>query len=121
MAPAPRKVGPIWNRCSASWPHRGWATRRTRRRAPRAPRPRRRSMPDTRTLGQRQHDALITIARDALASGQLGQHNGLPVTVVLGATVTDFDKATGHAVTAAGSRVPMREVIRLASHAWWCL
>ncbi|MCV7357249.1 HNH endonuclease signature motif containing protein [Mycolicibacterium fluoranthenivorans] len=76
---------------------------------------------DTRTRGQRQHDALITVAREALMSGDLGEHNGLPVTVVLGATVTDFDEAIGHAVTAAGSRVPMREVIRLASHSLLCL
>ncbi|QNJ92006.1 DUF222 domain-containing protein [Mycolicibacterium fluoranthenivorans] len=76
---------------------------------------------DTRTRGQRQHDALITVAREALMSGEWGEHNGLPVTVVLGATVADFDAATGHAVTAAGSRVPMREVIRLASHSLLCL
>ncbi|MBI3225292.1 MAG: DUF222 domain-containing protein [Mycolicibacterium cosmeticum] len=76
---------------------------------------------DTRTRGQRQHDALITIARNALASGELGQHNGLPVTVVLGARVAEFAAVTGQAVTAGGSRVPMRDVIRMASHAWWCL
>ena len=76
---------------------------------------------DDRTLGQRQHDALITVARNALASGELGQHNGLPVAVVLGATVAEMAAATGQAVTAGGSRVPMRDVIRMASHAWWCL
>ena len=76
---------------------------------------------DTRTVGQRQHDALITVARNALASGELGEHHGLPVTVVLGATVTDFEEASGQAITAAGSWVPMREVIRLASHSLLCL
>ena len=76
---------------------------------------------DTRTLGQRQHDALITIARNALASGELGVHNGLPVTVVLGARVAEFEAVTGYGFTAGGSRVPMRDVIRLASHALLCL
>ena len=76
---------------------------------------------DTRTVGQRAHDALITVARNALASGELGVHNGLPVTVVLGATVAEFETVTGQAVTAGGSRVPMRDVIRLASHSVWCL
>ncbi|MDX1875490.1 HNH endonuclease signature motif containing protein [Mycolicibacterium sp. 120266] len=76
---------------------------------------------DTRTLGQRQHDALITVARNALASGELGQHNGLPVTVVLGATLAEFEEITGQAVTAGGSRVPMGDVIRMAAHAWWCV
>jgi len=33
---------------------------------------------DTRTAGQRNHDALLTLARAALSSGELGQHNGLP-------------------------------------------
>jgi hypothetical protein len=76
---------------------------------------------DTRTLGQRQHDTLITVARNALASGELGQHNGLPVTVVLGATAAELASVSGQAVTAGGSRVPMRDVIRMAAHAWWCL
>ncbi len=34
---------------------------------------------DTRTSGQRRHDALTAITRTALTSGELGQHNGLPV------------------------------------------
>ncbi|MHA3020061.1 HNH endonuclease signature motif containing protein [Mycobacterium sp. BMJ-28] len=76
---------------------------------------------DTRTRGQRQHDALVTIARDALMSGGLGQHNGLPVTVVLGAIAAEFEAGTGQAITAAGSRVPMRDAIRLASHSLLCL
>ncbi|ORA31224.1 DUF222 domain-containing protein, partial [Mycobacterium aquaticum] len=37
---------------------------------------------DTRTARQRTHDALLTLGRHALMSGQLGQHNGLPVSIV---------------------------------------
>jgi Domain of unknown function (DUF222) len=38
---------------------------------------------DTRSTGQRNHDALLTLARNALASGELGQHNGLPASIVV--------------------------------------
>ena len=34
---------------------------------------------DTRTLGQRQHDAMLAVGRIALMSGDLGHLNGLPV------------------------------------------
>ena len=36
---------------------------------------------DLRSTGQRQHDALTALCRAVLASGQLGSHNGLPVTM----------------------------------------
>lgn len=76
---------------------------------------------DKRTTGQRQHDALMTLARGTLMSGELGEHNGLPVTVVVGVTAGELDACTGTGRTAGGSSVPMRDVIRLASHAYLCL
>jgi len=38
---------------------------------------------DTRSQGQRNHDALNAMGRSVLASGELGKHNGLPATIVV--------------------------------------
>ena len=72
---------------------------------------------DTRTFGQRTHDALLAVARAALASGELGQHSGLPVTVIATTTVQDLEKAAGTAITAGGTAIPMPDLIQMASHA----
>lgn len=73
---------------------------------------------DGRTQAQRQHDALGALLRDRLGDPALGQHNGLPVTIIASTTVEALCSATGHAVTAAGTLIPMPDMIRLASHAW---
>ena len=75
-----------------------------------------RARSDARSVAQRQHDALEALARAMLASGQLGQHRGLPATVVVTTSLADLESATGHAVTAGGAVLPMSDVIRLASH-----
>ncbi|WP_247595909.1 MULTISPECIES: DUF222 domain-containing protein [unclassified Rhodococcus (in: high G+C Gram-positive bacteria)] len=72
---------------------------------------------DRRSQGRRQHDALKTVVRQMLASGDLGTHRGLPVTAVVTMTLSDLETATGHAVTATGSLIRMRDAIRMASHA----
>jgi hypothetical protein len=72
---------------------------------------------DDRTLAQRQHDALTAICRNTLASGDLGQHNGLPVTVVVSTTLQDLQSAAGVAVTGSGTLLPMSVLIQMASHA----
>jgi hypothetical protein len=72
---------------------------------------------DTRNVGQRTHDALIAVGRSALSSGELGQHNGLPVTVIVSTTVQDLEAAAGSGVTAGGTLLPMGDLIRMASHA----
>lgn len=72
---------------------------------------------DTRTHGQRQHDALNFLLRRQLGDPDLGQHNGLPVTVVVTTTLQELTTATGHGVTASGTVVPMRELIKMASRA----
>jgi hypothetical protein len=72
---------------------------------------------DSRTLGQRNHDAFLAVGRIALSSGELGQHNGLPVTVIVSTTLQDLHSAAGVAVTGGGSLLPMRDLIRMASHA----
>ncbi|WBP93769.1 HNH endonuclease signature motif containing protein [Mycolicibacterium neoaurum] len=72
---------------------------------------------DTRSLAQRQHDALKAVLRDTLASGRLGQHNGLPVTVVVSTTLAELEAAAGIAITGTGTLMPMPDLIRLAEHA----
>lgn len=72
---------------------------------------------DRRGRGRRQHDAVKMVFRQMLASGQMGRHRGLPVTAVVSMSWKDLEAGTGHAVTATGSLVKMRDAIRMASHA----
>ena len=72
---------------------------------------------DTRTHLQRQHDALAALVRGQLGDPALGTHNGLPVAVIATTTVEQLSSASGHAVTAGGTLLPMKDVIRMASHA----
>jgi hypothetical protein len=69
---------------------------------------------DTRTLAQRQHDAFKMVGRMVMASGQLGEHNGLPVSVVVTTTLQELERGAGVAVTHTGSKLPMADVIRMA-------
>jgi hypothetical protein len=71
---------------------------------------------DHRTPAQRHHDALVAMGRALLASGQLGQHNGLPVTIIVTTTLQELQAGAGHAVTAAGTLLPIPDLIRLATH-----
>ncbi len=73
---------------------------------------------DARSLGQRQHDALVAMGRMVLMSGQLGQLNGLPATIVVKTELKDLEKGVGHGLTAGGTLLPMTDVLRLASHAF---
>nr|MDP9168671.1 13E12 repeat family protein [Actinomycetota bacterium] len=72
---------------------------------------------DHRTLGQRQHDALVAVGRTVLASGELGQHNGLTTTIIIRTTLQDLESRAGVGVTGGGTLVPINEVIRLAAEA----
>jgi Domain of unknown function (DUF222) len=72
---------------------------------------------DTRSAGQRNHDALLALARNALASGELGQHNGLPASIIVTTTLQDLEAGAGRGLTGGGTLLPMSDVIRLASHA----
>ena len=73
---------------------------------------------DARSHAQRQHDALAALVRGQLGDPKLGQHNGLPVTLVVSATLEQLQTGAGVAVTAGGTLLPMRDVIRMAAHAW---
>ncbi len=73
---------------------------------------------DTRTQAQRNHDALKAALRELLMSKRLGQHGGLPVTVVVSTTLAELEAGAGIAVTGSGIRMPMNDLIRLASHSF---
>lgn len=81
---------------------------------------------DTRCGEQRCHDALKLALRQAIASGTLGAHRGVPVTVVVTTKLADIEQAAravadpeaampADARTGGGSRLPMRDLIRMAS------
>ncbi|OBJ17100.1 HNH endonuclease signature motif containing protein [Mycobacterium colombiense] len=72
---------------------------------------------DTRSAGQRNHDGLNAALRAILASGKLGQHNGLPASIIVTTTLAELESTTGKALTGAGTLLPMSDVIRLARHA----
>ena len=73
---------------------------------------------DRRTHAQRQHDALGALLRSHLGDPGLGRHNGLPVTIIATTSVEELCTAAGVAHTAAGTRLPISDLIRMASHAW---
>ncbi|AGC60933.1 hypothetical protein MULP_00895 [Mycobacterium liflandii 128FXT] len=73
---------------------------------------------DARRPAQRQHDALNALVRGQLGDPALGTHNGLPVTVIVSTTLQELTAATGRAVTGGGTLLPMRDVIRMARHAY---
>jgi Domain of unknown function (DUF222) len=72
---------------------------------------------DTRSPAQRNHDGLNAALRAVLASGELGQHNGLPASIVVTTTLAELEAAAGKGLTGGGSILPMSDVIRLARHA----
>ncbi len=72
---------------------------------------------DARSAAQRNHDALIAAGRALLASGDLGQHNGLPASIIVTTTLQELEKGAGRGLTGGGTLLPMSDVIRLASTA----
>ena len=72
---------------------------------------------DNRSAAQRQHDGLTAALRAVLASGTLGQHNGLPASIIVSTTLAELEAVEGHGITGGGTRLPITDVIRLARHA----
>jgi hypothetical protein len=72
---------------------------------------------DTRSAGQRNHDGLNAALRAVLASANLGQHNGLPASIIVTTTLAELEAAAGKGLTGGGTILPMSDVIRLARHA----
>lgn len=73
---------------------------------------------DRRSHPQRQHDALDALVRRRLGDPELGTHRGLPVTVIATASVQDLHNQTGQALTAAGTVLPIPDLIAMATHAY---
>lgn len=73
---------------------------------------------DRRTHAQRQHDALSALVRGQLGDPKLGTHRGLPVTVIVSASLQDLQDKSGVGITAGGTAVPITDVIRMASHSY---
>ena len=70
---------------------------------------------DTRSQPQRHHDAMIAAIRELFATGDLGTHHGLPVSIIVTTTLKDLEAGAGKARTAGGTRVPMKDLIRWAA------
>jgi hypothetical protein len=83
---------------------------------------------DERSSPQRLHDAIKVGLKAGVSSGGLGQHRGTPVTVIVTTTLAELNQAADAvndptvpmpvaARTGGGSRIPMRDLIRMASDA----
>ncbi len=72
---------------------------------------------DSRSAAQRNHDGLTAALRAVLASGKLGQHNGLPASIIVTTTLAELEAAAGRGLTGGGTVLPMSDVIRLGRHA----
>ena len=72
---------------------------------------------DHRSLAQRQHDAMVAVGRSVLESGELGQHNGLPTSIIIRTTLQDLESRAGVGVSGGGTVIPISDVIRMAAHA----
>ncbi len=52
-----------------------------------------------------------------LESGELGQHNGLPTSIIIRTTLQDLESRAGVGVSGGGTVIPIGDVIRMAAHA----
>src|SRR5271166_2947403 len=66
---------------------------------------------------EQRRNPLNAVIRAMLASGQLGRHHGLPVSIIVTARLPDLQTRTGTALTGGGTVLPISDVIRLARHA----
>jgi hypothetical protein len=82
-----------------------------------APRPSDACGPDTRSPGQRLHDALADAAGKLLASGDLPPSGGTPATVLLTMTLDQLEDRTGRVTTAHAGTISVNEALRLAGEA----
>lgn len=70
-----------------------------------------------RTRAQRTHATFELALETLLCSQTLGTLNGLPTTVVVTTTLQELERGAGYAVTAGGTRLPMRDLIGMAADA----
>jgi len=82
-----------------------------------APRPSDADGPDTRTPGQRMHDALADAAQRVLASGTLPVTGGTPATVLVTMTLDQLETRTGLVTTSRGGALSVTDALRIAGEA----
>ena len=70
---------------------------------------------DPRTAEQRNHDAIADLARRALAQGDLPERHGLPGKLIVKIDLEQLESRTGTATTIHGGRLPVRDLLRLAT------
>ena len=70
---------------------------------------------DTRSPGQRLHDAFEEAGRRLLATGDLPDHAGLPAQLILTMSLTDLERRAGRATTHHGGTLTIDQALRLAA------
>ncbi|MFC0315320.1 DUF222 domain-containing protein [Gordonia phosphorivorans] len=71
---------------------------------------------DDRTLGQRQHDALLAIMQWAVALGGQPAPERIPSQIVITVSDEDLARQAGIALTATGTRLPVTDLVEFAAH-----
>jgi len=71
--------------------------------------------PDTRTPGQRRHDALEDAAKRLLRTGELPSTAGVATTLVITMTLEQLETRAGQATTHHGGSISIPEALRLAA------
>lgn len=82
-----------------------------------APQPTEAGGVDRRTAGQRRHDALVAVFKQALRAGELPQSGGVPATVLITLTAEQLSSGDGLAETSTGQQLTVAEALRLAGQA----
>jgi hypothetical protein len=73
--------------------------------------------PDSRSGAQRRHDALAEIVSRVLRSGTLPDTGGVPVTLIVRATVADLENRTGVALTGTGTPISISKLLQMSGEA----
>ena len=73
--------------------------------------------PDTRTYGQRMHDALEAVCDRMLRSACVPDAGGTPATVIITFDLQDLLDKTGYAVGSDGTLIPTEKALQLANAA----
>lgn len=76
---------------------------------------------DTRSTGQRGHDALGAVCELALGADTVGSAHGSPAEVVVTVGLDDLERRAGAASTATGVRLSVPELLDLARDGSWAL
>jgi hypothetical protein len=72
---------------------------------------------DERSATQRRHDGLLAAGERLLRSGDLPDAGGAPVTILVTVRESDLRARTGHATTAHGDLLPIKQLVTMAGDA----